>query len=55
MHEYPKALVRAGSEFEWEGRALDMRVVTDGDEEAAARKEGWHAAHEEPPATKRKK
>lgn len=58
MSEYPKALIRPGSEFEWEGRLLDMRMVADADEETAARVEGWrHAAEPEEakPAPKRKK
>lgn len=54
MDEYPKALYRDGTEFEWEGLSLDMLVVDDADAEAAARKDGWASAGEEAPKPRRK-
>lgn len=39
MSEYPKALYRKGSEFEWEGLKLDGLTVNNAEEEKAA--VGW--------------
>jgi hypothetical protein len=42
MNEYPKAMYRPGSEFEWEGMSLDMRVVEDAQAVTEAQNEGWY-------------
>lgn len=44
--EYPKMLLREGSEIEWEGAKYDTLIVADADELAAAKKDGWKPATE---------
>ncbi len=43
MSDFPKALYRDGTEFDFEGRTLDMLTVADKDEMTAALAEGWAA------------
>jgi hypothetical protein len=44
MHEYPKALYKPGTAFEWEGVMLDETIVCDHATEVEARKHGWSDA-----------
>lgn len=44
--EYPKMLLREGSEIEWEGGNYDTLTVADADEMAIAKKDGWKLATE---------
>lgn len=41
MSDFPKALYREGTAFEYEGRSLDMLRVEDADEMKAAQADGW--------------
>lgn len=41
MNEYPLALYKEGSEIEWHGHSLDVRIVADAEEEAEAGKDGY--------------
>lgn len=41
MNEYPLCLYKEGSELEWHGHSLDMRIVADAEEEAESGKDGW--------------
>lgn len=41
MTNYPKALYRAGSEFEWEGKSFDRIQVEDEESHEAALADGW--------------
>ena len=46
MDRYPLALYRPGSEFEWEGRKLDILAVGDATDEALALEQGWQTAEQ---------
>jgi hypothetical protein len=57
MNDYPKALYRQGSQFEWEGLSLDSMIVDSADAEKAALADGWKASpfdDEKPKARKAK-
>lgn len=51
--EYPKMLYRDGSAFDWEGKAVDYRTVSDAAEEDAAVTDGWRHGREAEDAPKR--
>lgn len=46
MNDYPLALYRAGSGFEWDGKPTDMLTVADEASHKSALAEGWAAAAE---------
>lgn len=43
-NEFPKALYRTGSEFEWDGRGTDSLTVADAAEQEQAEADGWAEA-----------
>ena len=45
-NDYPLALYKEGSELEWHGHSLDMKIVDDAEAEAEAKKDGWQTVAE---------
>lgn len=54
--DYPMALYRAGTSFDWDGRQTDSRVVADENEHLQAADDGWQepADYFAPPVAKAK-
>ncbi len=41
MDEFPLTLFKAGTALDWDGMRVDMLIVHDADEQAAAHEDGW--------------